>query len=163
MTIELHVTLPQGLSNAGALPERYRAAMVAAMRGVIHDLAEGVRQRTPIATGLLRASIGEEVAIGTEANTLAYGRVFVQGEAPYAIHVEEGTAPHTPPIAPLIRWATLVLGDPQAAYRVRAKIRRVGTAGQYMFRDTEATLGPTIEPRLAQASLQIELNLSGEL
>ncbi len=47
--------------------------------------------------------------------------------ADYAKFVEEGTAPHFPPIEPLKKWARRVLGDEGAAYAVQKKIGEKGT------------------------------------
>lgn len=48
-------------------------------------------------------------------------------EAEYARFVEEGTAPHWPPIEPLKYWAQKVFGDEDAAYAVQATIAKHGT------------------------------------
>lgn len=64
-------------------------------------------------------------------------RGTVSSFLPYLVYVEEGTRPHTPPIAPLKRWARAVLGREDAAYAVRNKIRRRGTRPQRPFKRAE--------------------------
>lgn len=161
MALEFSFAIPAQLQG-NSLRSDYSRALLRELGAVVHDLAQAVRERTPIATGLLRASIGEEVELG--GGNFATGRIFVQDEAAtYALYVEEGSRPHTPPIEPLKRWALLVLGDEQAAWRVRAKIRREGTRGHFMFRDTEAALGSSVEPRLQQASERAAATLNGRI
>jgi len=45
----------------------------------------------------------------------------------YASFVDTGTAPHTPPFAPIQKWARRVLNDESAAGAVWQKIRQEGT------------------------------------
>jgi hypothetical protein len=45
----------------------------------------------------------------------------------YASYVDTGTAPHTPPFAPIQKWARRKLGDESAAWPVWQKIREEGT------------------------------------
>lgn len=53
--------------------------------------------------------------------------------APHAYHIEVGSSPFTPPIQPLIEWASRKLGQPQSspevlglAYGVQKKIQKHG-------------------------------------
>lgn len=57
--------------------------------------------------------------------TLVWGYV-----ADHAEPVEDGTAPHYPPIEPLKGWARRVLGDESAAYAVQETIGQEGTPAQ---------------------------------
>ncbi|QLG62829.1 hypothetical protein [Halorarum salinum] len=50
--------------------------------------------------------------------------------AEHARPVEDGTAPHYPPIEPLKGWARRVLGDEGAAYAVQETIAQEGTEAQ---------------------------------
>lgn len=96
-----------------------------------------VQQRTPTTHGTLRASIFGDVKV--------LGRLGAEGTVStslaYAVPVELGTAPHMPPVAPLIAWARQRLGvsgaaAEQAGWAVARKIARVGTDGAFMFRDS---------------------------
>ncbi len=49
----------------------------------------------------------------------------------YAGPVNYGTRPHTPPMAPLKRWAYLRFGDESIGVKVWAKIRKKGTKGKH--------------------------------
>lgn len=61
--------------------------------------------------------------------------IFFRGESEvvlgsnlsYASYVDTGTAPHTPPFAPIQKWARRKLGDEDAAGAVWQKIRQEGT------------------------------------
>lgn len=67
--------------------------------------------------------------------------VYLGSRLPYALFVQTGTRPHTPPFAPFQVWARRVLGDEDAAGAVWQKIREEGTdANPYMTRAFENTL-----------------------
>lgn len=120
--------------------------------GIVEQVATEARQRTPVGvSGLLRASIGTRVTLGTDASTLVRGEIFTGAQAPYAVYVEMGTKPHWPPIAPLNLWAARVLGDARLAYAVAWAISRRGTRPRWMFRDAWALVRPTIPGRLRGA------------
>lgn len=69
---------------------------------------------------LLRSGFGPEV----DENTL---EILWGYAAPYARYVNDGTAPHFPPIAPLKKWARRVLGDASLAWAIAQKIAQEGT------------------------------------
>jgi len=59
----------------------------------------------------------------------------------YALFVQTGTEPHTPPFEPIRLWARRKLGDESAAGAVWQKIRQEGTdADPYVDRAFENTL-----------------------
>lgn len=60
-----------------------------------------------------------------DQHTLVWGYL-----AEYARYVEEGTAPHHPPVEPLRGWARRVLGDESAAHAVQQSIAQEGTPAQ---------------------------------
>jgi HK97 gp10 family phage protein len=122
-----------------------------AVRQIVEAVASEARERTPVNTGILRASIGTDVSLGTAAGVLVRGSVFTGSQAPYAPYVEEGTAPHWAPIGPLKLWARRVLGNERAAYAVQRAIARRGTRGRHMFRDAMAAVRPRMEGILRQA------------
>ena len=119
---------------------------------LVEQIADEARQRTPVGvSGILRASIATRVTQGVSGQAFVQGEVFTGRQAPYAVFVEEGTKPHWAPIAPLKLWARRVLGDEQAAYRVRWAIRRRGTKARHMFRDAFAVVQPRILGALDRA------------
>lgn len=67
--------------------------------------------------------------------------VYLGSRLPYALFVQTGTRPHTPPFEPIQVWARRKLGDESAAGPVWQKIREEGTdADPYMTRAFENTL-----------------------
>lgn len=124
---------------------------------VVHDLrsADGVLQRTGRSFlremgifGVKRAQINILNAGAVDTNELIQGmhydistsltgmQVTVRPSDladKYAIYVEEGTRPHTPPVSALQGWADRH-GIP--VWAVVRKIQREGTEARYMFRDT---------------------------
>ena len=128
----------------------YREASLA-VRAIVEDVASEARQRTPVSTGVLRASIATDVTTGTSLSAAIRGTVFTGAQAPYAPYVEEGTAPHWAPIGPLLLWARRVLGNERAAYAVQRAIARRGTRGRHMFRGAIAAVRPRMEGMLRQA------------
>lgn len=133
-------------------PEEARALMMreigTTVHGIVEDLASEARQRMPVNTGILRASIGTRVSVGQSASALVHGEVFTGQQAPYAVYVEEGTRPHFPPRAPIELWTQRVLGDRKLWFLVARAISRRGTRAHHMFRDAWAKVSPTIQPRL---------------
>jgi len=85
-----------------------------------NDIVNELKRNAPVgATGDLQRSYtifyrGEsEVVLGSNLS--------------YASFVDTGTAPHTPPFAPIQKWARRVLNDEGAAWPVWQKIRQEGT------------------------------------
>jgi len=138
----------------------YREASMA-VRAIVEDVASEARQRTPVNTGVLRASIATDVTTGTSLSAAIRGTVFTGAQAPYAPYVEEGTAPHWAPIGPLLLWARRVLGNERAAYAVQRAIARRGTRGRHMFRDAIAAVAPRAQGMLAQAMQRAARLLQG--
>lgn len=137
-----------------------RREVGSAVQGIVEQVADASRQAAPVATGILRASIGTRVTPGTDASTLVRGEVFTGAQAPYAQFVAEGTRPHFPPIAPLKIWARIVLGDERAAYRVARVIARRGTRANVRFRQAISTFPPDTQARLDAAVARAALLLS---
>jgi len=138
----------------------YREASLA-VRAIVEDVASEARSRTPVNTGVLRASIATDVTTGTSLSAAIRGTVFTGAQAPYSPYVEEGTAPHWAPIGPLLLWARRVLGNERAAYAVQRAIARRGTRGRHMFRDALAAVRPRMEGMLQQAMARAARLLQG--
>ncbi|NMG48297.1 hypothetical protein GO613_09310 [Azoarcus communis] len=125
--------------------ELLAAAMQAAPEVVLEELQpfmyaatlhmqSEVQDRTPTTHGTLRASIIGDVRVlpgfaieGVVGTSLAY-----------AVPVELGSAPHMPPIEPLVEWAKQKLGvrgkeAESAAWGVARAIAQRGTLGVGMF------------------------------
>jgi hypothetical protein len=100
-----------------------------------------IHDNTPVgATAVLRGSVQQAVEVLRGTSVQFRGRV--ETAQPYAAAVEFGTRPHWAPIGPLKLWAKRMLGDEEAAYRVRWAIARRGTRPQRFFaRGVEAATG----------------------
>lgn len=83
------------------------------------------QDKVPVATGELKQS--GELVRGEDVVGFRYDTAYDQ-------FVEGGTEPHWPPIEPLKEWASIVLGDPNAAYAVQQKIAEEGTDAQEYVR-----------------------------
>ena len=165
-TTRIHLTIPTiPLLDAQASQMILRREVGTAMYGIVEDIATQAKERTPVGvSGILRASIGTRVSLGTDASTLVLGEVYTGAQAPYAIFVEEDTRPHWPPWgsgSSLALWAQRVLGNAKLAFVVARKISRVGTKGRHFMRDALAQVRPTIEPRLRAAVERAALLLTG--
>ncbi len=84
-------------------------------------IADTAKEGAAVDRGEMRAKI----AIVKKRDSIA-----VESQAPYSLHVERGTRAHTPPFAPIERWA-LRHGLPPGA--VWQGIRRRGTKAQPFF------------------------------
>lgn len=91
-------------------------------------MEEIAKLKAPVDTGNLKNRIHlNPIQYGAKTYTLSDG-------VEYGVYVEYGTKPHHVPITPLMGWAGRVLGDPKAAYAIRAKISQYGTQAQPFFR-----------------------------
>lgn len=139
------VDLARRLEHA---PDEVVGALKLAMMEALELLASEAQERTPVATGNLRASIfpvmpqvqGDAVIGAVVSNQGQQGAMLGMGSPLlYAVPVELGTKPHMPPLQPLIDWVKLKLGirDPEeretVAQKIRWKIYRHGTPGHRMF------------------------------
>jgi hypothetical protein len=126
LSIRMALKIPHiPLLNAQESQAILRREVGTAVQGIIEDIATQARQRTPVGvSGILRASIGTRVTMGTDASHLARGEVFTGAQAPYAIYVEEGTRPHWPPRAPIELWAQRVLGNAKLWFVIARAISR---------------------------------------
>lgn len=153
LNIRMALKIPHiPLLNAQESQVILRREVGTAVQGIIEDIATQARQRAPVgATGILRASIGTRVTLGSDATHFIRGEVFTGAQAPYALYVEEGTRPHFPPRAPIELWARRVLGNAKLWFVIARAISRRGTRARHMFRDAMAVVRPSIEPRLRAA------------
>lgn len=65
------------------------------------DGAHAIEPNLPVAFGDLRRSLH------VDADQLLAGIVRIVLDAPHAVPLEQGSAPHTPPLEPLIKWVKL--------------------------------------------------------
>lgn len=125
-----NVTLGQFVKIVGQLPTEIEGAVVrglrsAAMRGVsiVVEEIEFAQPYPAVDTGALRGSVDyQPLQKG--------GRIAV--DAPHAAIIEEGSRPHSPPVAPLQEWAKRKFGvsdkeAKQIAFAVRKRIKESGT------------------------------------
>ncbi|GAB0058053.1 hypothetical protein SIID45300_02393 [Candidatus Magnetaquicoccaceae bacterium FCR-1] len=156
------VDLARRLEHA---PDEVVNALKLAMMEALELLASEAQERTPVATGNLRASIfpvmpqvqGDAVigaVVSTQeqqGETLGMGSPLI-----YAVPVELGSKPHMPPLQPLIDWVKLKLGirDPEeretVAQKIRWKIYNHGSRGQFMFLRALEVCKPRMEAIFAR-------------
>jgi hypothetical protein len=153
---------PIPMFTPGASAPILAQEVTGAFTSIVGDVAEASRAATPVAFGVLRASIGTRVGPGASAGIFVQGDVFTGAEAPYAEFVAYGSRPHYPPIAPLKRWAQLKLGNADAAYAIARAIARRGTRPHVRFRDAMTTFPPDVQARVEVAVARAARRLSGE-
>ncbi len=116
----------KGLDFAKTLnPVAAKAAMRKGLSKGMKVVANQVKAETPVDTGRLRASVTDEVREGS-------GEIVgvVGSNVDYAPYVENGTAPHWPPVAALEKWGNRH-GIP--AFLVARAIAKNGTKAHRMF------------------------------
>lgn len=160
MALALKITLklpPLAVLN----PAQSRAILTqelgAGVFTVVEQIATEARTRTPVNTGLLRASIGTRVVRGVSSRVLVQGEVFSGAQAPYAVFVEYGRGPGKPPPSgegsSLRLWVHRVIGDVSRTFVIARAIGRRGIKGRFFMRDALAAIRPRV-PALMQAALQ---------
>lgn len=87
------------------------------------------------------------------------GSVVWGYNAPYALAVEFGSEPHTPPLEPLERWGQRVLGSKEAGRAVWAKIREEGTQPQPFVRPGIEAMREALQTRDVGARIEAQLSL----
>lgn len=145
-TIRVTVHIPPMFVN----PPRaaVRQSVGRGLTEITETIADLARTNAPGgARGLLRANIRTEVQ---DSGASIVGMVFTTKDVPYARYVEEGTAPHWAPIAPLKLWARRVLGSERLAYVVQRAIARRGTRAQRFFGNAVDATRPRIRVILDQ-------------
>ena len=125
-------------------------------------LEREVKDATPTATGLTRASIGSFI---TE---IPDGLLGVVGSAqPHVEYVELGTRPHFPPLEPIQDWVRVKFGISEqseieaAALAIARKIAVRGTLGVGMFHRTWARLEPQVQAIFSRAADRIVSRMAG--
>ncbi|MEO5341094.1 MAG: hypothetical protein H7837_11370 [Magnetococcus sp. MYC-9] len=151
---------------AGSLREAPEPVIQEIKRAVLEAellLVRESAERTPTATGLLRASIvpaipevRDGVVVGAVVTDSAHrqgGGIALGAGTPlaYAVPVELGSKPHMPPLQPLIDWVVQKLGirgareSEEVARKIRWKIYHRGTQGSHMFGRALAASMPRIK------------------
>lgn len=127
------LTLDQFIGVVGGLPDKLEKAGIRAMRssamrlqGVVVEEIEATSPHPPVDTGELRQSVSYD--------RLPDGAA-VSVDAPHAPFMEHGTRPHTPPLGPLLEWASRKgFEDPAAVARaVQRKIAARGIEPRHFF------------------------------
>jgi len=150
--------LPKAIMDAG--PAFAARAEVAAIKAALPFLQRKLTLATPTgATGLARSSVTVDLQLGgVPSGFVGYGGM----PSTYMGHVEYGTRPHWPPIAPLAYWAARKFGYPvgsaeakRAGYLIARKISRVGTKGQHMVEKTADANRAQAQRLMANAALGV--------
>lgn len=163
MDIRIDMPSAQAISAAFAhAPEMVLDELATTMGTVTEYLrretGEVMAERGVNASGLLRDSFIPRVDVISQLDAV-FGSVT--SALPYALPVELGTKPHTPPIEPLINWVELKLdlyGD-EAEARARAiqrSIARRGTLGRGMAHQALADGRSTIQADFEECALRIQ-------
>jgi len=125
-------------------------------------VAEAARELAPEASGELRRSIGLSVTpagLGT--------RVELSAAVPYGEAVEFGSAPHQPPIGPLVAWVGQRLGvtgpaGVSLAHRIAQRVAQRGTAPRpYLLPGIDAA-EPRCDAILEQSADRAMARLAGD-
>ena len=120
-------------------PDIVREELLAAVTEADQLLEREVKDLTPTASGVSRASIFSREQVLGEA-----GIGVVGTSQPHVMYVELGTRPHMPPVEALEDWVRVKLGISDEkkihgiAYLVARKIAVRGTLGVGMFHRTWA-------------------------
>lgn len=137
-------------------PEIVRRELLAAVTEADQLLEREVKDKTPTATGVSRASIFSREQV------LESGAIGVVGTTlPHVAYVELGTKPHFPPVQELEDWVRVKLGITDekkihgVAYLIARKIAARGTLGVGMFHRTWAQQRPQVERLFAAARERI--------
>ena len=163
-----HALRVDGLETVQAalvrFPGRMQQAMAGAMEDVVSDLEAEVHERTPTTFGVLRNSL-LSVVQASPAGVLG----VVGSPLEYAPYVELGTKPHAVSRLgkeALAQWAVQKLGVSEkaamgVAFCIARKIRREGTKGAFMFRDSLAAIEPQILAQFEAAAQGVLDGLAG--
>lgn len=143
-------------------PDIVRQELLAAVTEADQLLEREVKDKTPTATGVSRASIfSREQALGD-------GGIGVVGTSePHVAYVELGTRPHFPPVEALEDWVRVKLGISDekkihgVAYLIARKIAARGTLGVGMFHRTWAQQQPAVVAMFERARNRIVARIAG--
>jgi hypothetical protein len=156
-------------TNAAELAADLRAAwpdFAAAIGDGLVEMGEAVveaaRELAPEASGTLRSMLGTAVqpnGIGTQVSIFA--------DVPYGEAVEFGSAPHQPPIGPLVAWVGQRLGvtgpaGVSLAHRIAQRVAQRGTAPRpYLLPGIDAA-EPRCDAILEQSADRAMARLAGD-
>ncbi len=151
------------INKSKALKDKERNKIVEqhiemALTESIHYLTREVLDRTP--QGVTNTLYGSITASPEVRDEFGNEKIAVMGTSvTHGIPVEFGTKPHWPPVEALFSWAKEKLGDPDAAYAVRAKIAKEGTEGVHMFEEALKEGEPEVKAIFAKHGLKISTRL----
>ncbi len=162
MKVSLDIQGWQDLDGAfRQAPDIVREEMLAAVTECDQLLEREVKDLTPTASGVSRASIFSREQV------LADGGIGVVATSePHVAYVELGTRPHFPPVEALEDWVRQKLAVPEkrvhgVAYLIARKIAQRGTLGVGMFHRTWARQKDAVARRFALARDRIVVRVSG--
>lgn len=143
-------------------PEIVRQELLGAATEATMLLEREVKDKTPTASGVSRASIFSRV------QTLESGTLGVVGTSlPHVAFVELGTKPHFPPVQALEDWVRQKLGISDqkqihsVAFLIARKIAVRGTLGVGMFHRTWAAQKPAVLRMFERARNRIAARIAG--
>jgi hypothetical protein len=163
ISIDVELTVPPHLTASAleAAPRRVRDEFRRTIAGDVLLLEGEIVGRAPVGVaGTLRAATTTEVR--GELLDLT-GRVF--NPTIYGAAVDQGSDPHTPPLANIERWARRVIGGTQVQRTARAiwaSIRRKGTKAHPFWGVSWKAMEPTIRERHVAMLARVKRILGGE-
>ena len=163
MRLALEVTTAQAVTHAfHVAPQIVMEELETAMGSALQYLKRETIELTPKAFGLLRRAYDTHV-YPSPLLTSIFGELT--NSLPYALPVELGTAPHFPPLEPLITWVEVKLGiegdeAEGVARAIQRKIGRFGTPGYGMARHALIDGQTTIEQEFRDALERIVLRVA---
>jgi hypothetical protein len=122
--------VPELQAKFAAAPAKIRIKIMADLNKYGVVLASALRAKAPKDQGNLRAGIHSDPMLA--AGDLAV--ITIRGSASYTMAVDKGTAPHFPPSAALVGWATrhpmAGVSPQQSAFLIARAISKRGTRAQ---------------------------------
>lgn len=164
--MDIRIDMPSAQAITAAFvhaPAMVLDELAVTMETVTAYLQRETQENTPTAAGTLRASFITSVDVVSQLDAV-FGRV--SSPLPYALPVELGTKPHTPPLEPLINWVEqkLSLYGPEAeaaARGIQRKIARFGSIGHGMAHFALADGRSTIQAEFEACAKRIEARIAG--
>jgi hypothetical protein len=165
MELRLQVETAVQITRAfAAAPVIVMDELETAMGSALLYLQRETVENTPSDLGTLRNAFITDVYVSTGLDAV-FGTL--SNPLPYALPVELGTKPHSPPLDPLIGWVERKLdlfGDEAeaAARAIQRKIGRVGSPGYGMARFALIDGASTIQAEFAEAAARITARIAAE-
>jgi hypothetical protein len=119
------------------------------------EFKQAAKDRAPVNTGQLKGSINHKEAYREGQNIVAE----VGTNVIHAKSMEYGFKRWVP-LAPLVRWAYLKLGNPGAARAIQRKLAFKGFEGKFFFKNAKIEIAPRWENTVREALSDLNRRLA---